>query len=156
MSDSPFYRHTSETLVAAWKKSPARLSGPNPSNCCEARTILVESMRGGYVRQCCSACGKPGEVGWHEFYALDVPMNCPSCRGEMTSNAQDTLLPGVPRNFVYVCHQCREYVQLADMVPLWSELFQDAFGSERNVFRMRVQAPRVSTSTSTCLHCPKC
>lgn len=152
MSAPLFYRHCSEGFVAAWKKHPARLLlGPNPSKCCQAMTILVESMPGGYVRQGCSECGKPDEVGWHEFYALNVPMNCPSCCREMTVNTKDARLPGVPGNFVYVCHPCREYVQLADLLPHWSEVFQDAFGGERNVFRRRGQV-----SDSTYLYCPTC
>ena len=156
MSNPQFYRHCSEDLIAAWKKYPLQnpLTGPNPSDCCNAKTILVLSKEGGYVRQCCMECREPSEVGWHEFYALNIPMSCPSCRGEMAVKNRDTQLLGVPGNFVYVCHQCREYVQLADLVPHWSEVSHYAFDSVRNPSCGVRQA--AGELRSTFLRCPTC
>lgn len=154
MSDLPDYSHCSETLIDAWKMHPGRLAGPNPSRCCSATTILFESLPGGFVQQCCSACRKANNVEWQEFYDLDPLVNCPSCRGEMTVNDRHTKLPGVPGNFVYVCHVCREYVQLADLLPNGSDLFPDASSGDRNVLRRRETSPRLFTSTY--LYCPTC
>jgi hypothetical protein len=42
-----------------WRVYPVRISGRSMSRCCNQPTVLVQSMKGGFVTRNCPKCGQP-------------------------------------------------------------------------------------------------
>jgi len=100
-----------------WKTYPVRLVGPRPSECCGHRTLLVQSMEGGFVTANCSrrGCNQKSLVSQRDFDALALWVSCPQCRAPMRSCMVD-------KNYGYACDNCSAYVRLADLLPSWTEV----------------------------------
>jgi len=104
----------------AWKSYPVRVVGPSPSGCCQQRTLLVQSMEGGFVTANCSkpGCNNKAYLSWDQFEALNLWVACPECRAGM-------LAAMVEMNYVYTCAGCGIYIRLADLLPYWTDVARD-------------------------------
>jgi len=101
---------------AAWKSYPVRVSGPS-SQCHNLPTLLVQSMRGGFVTANCPHPGCDGhELFSHsQFEALDLWVGCPKCRRKMSTAIADS-------NYSFLCGPCDLYFYLADVLPDWPDI----------------------------------
>jgi Bacterial RNA polymerase, alpha chain C terminal domain len=110
----------------SWKSYPVRVHGPRLSTCHNATTLLVQSMKGGFVTANCSVCWRKDVLKWQEFRNLPLWVSCPNagCRRRMhphqlsriSGNAQ------LACNYGYACSECRLYILLADILPPWEDL----------------------------------
>jgi len=94
-----------------------RLQGPSPSKCCTVPTVIVQSRDGGLVSQNCSKCGHPDYIRLSEL----PPLACPRCKVQL----QITDTKNNRKNYWYICPQCNSETLLANVVPHWSELFDE-------------------------------
>lgn len=98
-----------------WKTYPLRIPGPHLSSCCQKPTALVQSMKGGFVTQNCSGCGKSNTLSEAEFRSLHLWVACPQCRKSMTAAL-------VYKNYGFECKACDVGIQLSDLLPRWEDL----------------------------------
>ena len=92
-----------------------RIRGPRNSGCCNAPTLLVQSMQGGFVTANCCVCNEKSTLKEDEFFKLDLWVNCPKCRVRMEPKKLD-------ENYGYRCLLCEWRCLLASLVPNFSEL----------------------------------
>lgn len=92
-----------------------RIQGPRISRCCNAPTLLVQSMSGGFVTANCSECGQKSGLRRDEFYDLNVWVSCPECRTRMDPAILN-------KNYGYKCGKCSWNAELSSMVPQWDEI----------------------------------
>lgn len=92
-----------------------RLAGPNRSYCHNAKTLLVQSMKGGFVTANCSECGKSSTLRESDFFALDLWVSCAKCRSRMESAK-------IWSNYGFRCPRCNWSCELASLLPNWDEL----------------------------------
>ena len=83
------------------------------SNCCNAKTIIVQSRKGGFISQNCLKCGIPNNIDDRSLPDLD----CAFCGKLLTVEIVD-------KNYFYTCKQCNKNWKIADNVPHWGDLFQ--------------------------------
>ena len=100
-----------------WKTFPLRTPGFDASRCCGAPTVLVQSMKGGFITQNCSSCGAfASTLTQAQFDQLEIWVACPSCRRRM----EPARLPF--SNYGFRCRQCEVVIQLASLLPRFSEV----------------------------------
>lgn len=93
-----------------------RLTGPGLSLCHGAPTLLVQSMKGGYVTVNCSVCGdKSSNLREQDFLNLDLWVSCPTCRKRMTPKR-------ISSNYGFECSICDWRCLLASLLPQWDTL----------------------------------
>lgn len=89
--------------------------GLRTSLCHNSICLIVKSRRGGFVSQNCLVCGKPFTIS-----LLELPeVNCKRCGSIMTKDFDRN------GNYQYSCPLCRWSKRLCDLVPHWSELFEE-------------------------------
>ncbi len=101
---------------AAWKTYPVRVSG-ELSGCHKVPTLLVQSMRGGFVTANCPHpdCNSYQLVTHAQFEALDLWVACPKCRRKMMTAV-------IKDNYAFTCSTCDLYFNLADILPNWPDI----------------------------------
>jgi endogenous inhibitor of DNA gyrase (YacG/DUF329 family) len=105
-----------QKLRESWKLYPVRISGRSTSSCHSAPTLLVQSMEGGFVTRNCSSCGTHANLPTATFLReIDLWVGCPKCRSKMERDIIDT-------NYSFKCTACDLYIDLADLLPRWSDL----------------------------------
>ena len=108
------YTYSSEE-TQGWKSYPVRVQGPKLSRCCQATSLLVQSMKGGFVTSNCAKCGKRSTLTRPQFEALHLWVSCPECGRKME--------PGMfIDNYGYRCESCRVFIQLATLLPFWDDI----------------------------------
>ena len=107
----------SDAIQESWKSYPVRVRGARPSKCCGRRTLLVQSMEGGFVTANCSrpGCNEKAMFSETDFEALELWVSCAECRSPMRAAMVD-------KNYAYVCDNCSLYVRLADLLPMWTDV----------------------------------
>lgn len=99
-----------------WKTYPIRIEGRSLSVCCNKPTLLVQSMRGGFVTRNCSSCGQPKTLSYHAFFnEIDLWVACPECKERM-----DPAM--LHNNYGFLCSSCDIGIELATLLPYWSDL----------------------------------
>jgi hypothetical protein len=105
-----------DTIREIWKKYPLRIYGGKDSPCHGKPTVLVQSMRGGYVTRNCPECGGRESFSDLDFHRLGLWVACPDCKQPMIAQR-------VPNsNYGYVCVQCQSFIKLAALLPRWMDL----------------------------------
>ncbi len=94
-----------------------RIIGPHESYCCQKPTLLVQSMKGGFVSANCSQCGRDRSLKWDEFLALDLWVSCPKCRIRAEAGKVDG-------NYGFRCPECNWRCYLASLLPMYDELIR--------------------------------
>lgn len=89
--------------------------GPSKSYCHDAPTMIVKSRDGGFVTQDCVECGTPRALSFSELPEI----KCEKC-GRVLITGRDER-----KNYIYQCNNCHRNILLWDMVPHWSEYFED-------------------------------
>lgn len=86
------------------------------SRCCHAPSLLVLSRPGGFIAQDCLQCGRRSDY----VREADIPdLDCEGCPRPRT------IEPAIiDRNYWYVCTGCRREWKIAEIVPIWSEMFE--------------------------------
>ena len=104
---------------------PKLLHGKTRSRCCNEPMIIVLSRDGGFVTQNCRSCQKPRRVR-----LADLPvLNCECC--------ETVLEPFKRQNYFYRCPNCRREQAVANLVPHWSEQFDECgFGLDSDHQRL--------------------
>jgi NAD-dependent SIR2 family protein deacetylase len=102
-----------DALARPWKTYPIRIAGTE-SRCCGGPTILVQSMKGGFVTQNCSRCGKLYTLSASEFANLNLWVACPSCTAPMEPRI-------LMKDYCYYCEHCELAIQLATLLPWWND-----------------------------------
>ena len=82
--------------------------------CCNAPSRIVRSREGGFVSQNCIRCGRPRKLPMTALPKLI----CPSCHRELENYINYN------KNYAYRCISCGMSIELADLVPPWSEEFR--------------------------------
>ncbi len=123
MQPEVYYRYD-PTITAGWKSYPVRLRGPRPSSCHMAPTLLVRSMKQGFVTANCCECGGRDTLRESEFRSLNLWVSCPHCQRRMWPQVLsevrgEALHAG---NYAYGCLECRVYFLLADLLPDWADI----------------------------------
>lgn len=96
--------------------SPLRIEGLRRSSCCSWPTVLVQSMKGGFVTQNCTKCGKPHSLSEHAFFhLLRCAVDCPNCGDRMYKDF-------VGYNYGFKCPTCNSALSLAILVPWWYDI----------------------------------
>ena len=99
-----------------WKLYPIRIPGGETSKCCNKPTLLVQSMKGGFVTRNCFGCGSSDTLSNNSFlYELDLWISWPECRKRMVASI-------IESNYGFVCYTCKVGITLASMLPTWEEL----------------------------------
>jgi ssDNA-binding Zn-finger/Zn-ribbon topoisomerase 1 len=81
-----------------WKAMPIRIAGTTTCNKCNEPTVLVQSMKGGYVTQNCVHCSFSSQtLTPSEFQRLNLWVACPECKSRMTAQT----LPD--KNYGFAC-----------------------------------------------------
>ena len=88
--------------------------GSRKSFCHNAKCMIVQSRKGGFVSQDCVVCGKSFLLPFNQL----PDINCKRCGHVMTKGFDDR------GNYLYSCPHCHWSRVLWDMVPHWSELFE--------------------------------
>lgn len=104
-----------ESVTEGWKSYPIRIVGPRTSRCHGQPTLLVQSMKGGFVSANCPECGGKDTFSESEFVNLGLWVSCPFCAERMVPQM-------VAKNYAFVCNSCSRYTKLAAMLPSWEEL----------------------------------
>jgi endogenous inhibitor of DNA gyrase (YacG/DUF329 family) len=74
-------------------------------------------MSGGYVSRNCPECGSPTAVPAEVFLEqLDLYVACPICKMRMPPEIL------VNKNYGYTCETCQIYIDLASLLPKWTDL----------------------------------
>ena len=78
---------------------------------CGEPTLLVHSMKGGFVNSNCTVCGHRGGLTKKALReAIDIPVKCPICKQRMA--AEKVEKPKL-KNYYIACGDCRFKVLLA-------------------------------------------
>lgn len=101
-----------------WKQFPLRIPGPTLAFCCQAPTILVQSMKGGFVTQNCSKCGRSLTLKEADFRRLQLWVACPKCNQRMV----EAIIPRAGGNYGYLCQACDLGIKLAELLPQWFDV----------------------------------
>ena len=83
------------------------------SPCCRAQALLVRSRDGGFVSRNCLKCGRPHYVSVPQLPEL----RCDTCSAHLRIGKVDGT------NYHYICDKCPRQWKLAEVLPLWSEMF---------------------------------
>ena len=87
-----------------------------PSKCSNAPSLLVASRHGGFIAQDCLACGTRSEY----VHEQEIPdLECTGCR--LPRGIEPKV---IDKNYWYECTRCRRQWMIAEIVPVWSELFE--------------------------------
>jgi hypothetical protein len=98
-----------------WRSYPVRITLDRVSSCCSTWLVLVQSMKGGFVTADCFKCGRKHTVKGYEFQKLPLIVCCPECKGVMAARMVD-------KNYSYVCEPCDLFIDLADILPKWTDI----------------------------------
>lgn len=98
-----------------WKVFPLRIPGGSDCEDCGEETVLVQSMKGGFVTRNCSKCNKPTTLPNAVFWKLNLWIACPKCRGRMAHRI-------LGKNFGYACKDCDIGIPLFELLPRWADL----------------------------------
>ena len=99
-----------------WKIFPVRFLGGSKCHDCGEETVLVQSMKGGYVTRNCPCCNKPEKLLERTFRELELWVACPQCKKRMEPQIlQD-------KNYGYVCDECDIGVPLFALLPRYVDL----------------------------------
>ena len=100
-----------------WKKYPIRISGQKECNRCKAPTVLVQSMKGGFVTRNCWKCGHSETLPKNVFFSLNLLVACPKCKNPMRATKEE-----LSDNYGYICEKCEIGIKLADLLPLYEDI----------------------------------
>lgn len=99
-----------------WKVYPVRIQSQSTSPCHDEPTLLVQSMKGGFVTRNCPSCGNSSPLPESTFLRdIDLWVACPQCQGRMARGL-------VVKNYAFICERCDIYFKLADLLPRWNDL----------------------------------
>ncbi len=118
------FRKCTPEELKSWKSYPIRISGPRLSRCHAKPTLLVQSMKGGFITANCSECGDKDTINHTEFLKLPLWVSCPRCKKQM-ARALLSRIKGNSRlagNYGFACSSCSIYLLLADLLPYWDDL----------------------------------
>lgn len=104
-----------DDLKEIWRIYPVRISGNLKSPCHDEPTLLVQSMKGGFVTRNCPSCGEFTTLPERVFFDLDLWVACPECKKKMQPQMIDL-------NYAFVCSTCDLYLKLAALLPRWQDL----------------------------------
>ncbi len=110
------YQYDKE-MCDGWKSYPIRLTTDRVSKCHGQPTVLVQSMKHGFVTANCLECGNKDYLSEAEFRSLRLIVSCPKCKQLMVPKLIDD-------NYSYCCEHCGLYIWLADLLPHWTDLAQ--------------------------------
>lgn len=107
----------SQTITEFWKSYPLRIPGYSLCDDCEMSSVLVQSMKRGFVTRNCPNCNQPKTLPNDVFFEeLDIYVACPECKQRM----EPTILPD--KNYGYLCSDCETYILLSDLLPRYEDL----------------------------------
>ncbi len=96
--------------------SPLRIEGLRLSSCCSWPTVVVQSMKGGFVTQNCIKCGSRHSLSETDFfYRLHCAVDCPACGDRMFKTY-------LWKNYGFECPTCRRTLLLVDLVPRYDDV----------------------------------
>jgi len=84
-------------------------------SCHSKPSLIVQSRKGGQVSQNCVVTGIPRKITLEQL----PEWKCENC-GYICEKGQDHY-----SSYTYKCHQCNMTVKVADLVPFWSEYFEE-------------------------------
>ena len=99
-----------------WKIFPLRIPGGSVCDQCGQETVLVQSMKGGFVTRNCPTCNIPTTLPTSVFKRLHLWIACPKCGGRM----EDQIVTA--KNYGYICRPCDIGIPLFALLPRWEEL----------------------------------
>jgi len=100
-----------------WKSYPLRIPGYSVCDNCDEPTVLVQSMKGGYVTRNCPNCNRPETLPKRIFLEeLELYVACPECKQRMEA---EVLLD---KNYGYVCFDCDVSIALFELLPRYEDL----------------------------------
>src|SRR5437016_560442 len=82
--------------------------------CHGKRSLIVRSREGGFVTQNCVESGQPRALQMHDLPQID----CANCGISMER------FLNADKNYAYRCSRCNKSIELASIVPHWSERFE--------------------------------
>lgn len=85
----------------------------SPSRCCKSPSRIVLSREGGFVTQNCISCGVPRALNLNDIQEL----YCSACSSKLIKYINSD------KNYAFKCHKCNHSIELASLVPHWSEIF---------------------------------
>jgi hypothetical protein len=110
----------SDELRKFWKLYPIRIPGHSRCRECNCETILVQSMKGGFVTRNC-----PNHPDIHDtlpqstfLKELNLWVSYPECKERMEAKVMDF----DRGNYGYVCHTCGLAIKLSELLPLYKDL----------------------------------
>lgn len=107
----------SEKIKEFWKSYPLRIPGYSFCKNCDTASVLVQSMKGGFVTRNCPNCNQPETLPNSVFLEeLDLYVACPECKQRMEAQ----ILPD--KNYGYICVDCDGYISLPDLLPRYEDL----------------------------------
>lgn len=103
---------------------PLIILAPGVSRCCGQNSLLVRSREGGYVAKDCLECRKSSDYA----RLRDIPnLDCANCRQQ---GHRGTVQPFENKsdhgNYWYKCSQCHTQWRLAELLPSWKDIFEEA------------------------------
>jgi len=107
----------SDKIRGFWKSYPLRISGLSECDNCGEDTVLVQSMKGGYVTRNCPECNQPETLPKLVFLKdLNLYVACPECSLRMKA---EVLLD---KNYGYACYECDVSIALFEILPRYEDL----------------------------------
>jgi len=107
----------SDKIRGFWKSYPLRIPGNSVCDSCSQETVLVQSMKGGYVTRNCPDCNSPETLPKTIFLEeLDLYVACPECKLRMDAE----VLPD--KNYGYICDDCEISIALFELLPRYEDL----------------------------------
>jgi hypothetical protein len=134
------FRYNSKT-IQNWKSNPIRIQGEKSSSCCNAPTVLTQSMKGGFVTSNCCVCVRSHSLTLSQWGELDLWIACPNCSRRMTPIQSEV----TDKNYSYGCNSCSLYVWLADLLPNWDDLVSEKAPMIVNLPSEKVRTEVVAT-----------
>lgn len=99
-----------------WRSYPLRIPGGSTCSQCRQETVLVQSMKGGFITRNCPKCGNVDSLPRRTFKQLGLWIACPKCKARMNPE----VLPD--KNYGYVCKPCDVAVPLFELLPRYEEI----------------------------------
>jgi ssDNA-binding Zn-finger/Zn-ribbon topoisomerase 1 len=99
-----------------WKAFPLRIPGGSTCFHCREETVLVQSMKGGFVTRNCPTCNKSDTLPELTFKRLGLWVACPRCKARMKAE----VFPN--KNYGYMCVTCGIGIPLFELLPKYEDL----------------------------------